>query len=61
MRNHDRALNRAFIDWLTAHGVYTKPKRVNRFMISAAHTEDDIRRTVEVVEGFLVKHQQALR
>lgn len=61
MRSHDRTLNRAFIDWLTAHGIYTKPKRVNRFMLSAAHTEDDIHRTVEVVEAFLVKHQEALR
>ena len=57
IRNHDKALNRALVDWVNDHGIYTKPRRVNRFAISAAHSEDDVDRAVAVIEAFLVKHK----
>ena len=60
IRNHDKALNRAFVDWVNDRGLYTKPRRVNRFAISTAHTEDDIDRSVEIVEGFLTAHKSSL-
>lgn len=61
IRHHDKALNRAFVDWVTDRGIYTKPRRVNRFAISTAHTETDIERTVEVIGDFLMQHRSALR
>lgn len=60
IRNHDKAKNRAFVDWVNDRGLYTKPRRVNRFAISTAHTEDDIDRSVEIVEGFLTEHKSSL-
>ena len=60
IRHHDKDLNRAFADWLTDHGIYTKPRRVVRFSVSTAHTEADIDRTVEVIDGFLARHRSAL-
>jgi glutamate-1-semialdehyde 2,1-aminomutase len=60
MRHHDKALNRAFVDWMLDRAIYTMPRRANRFYISAAHTEDDIDRTVEIAEGFLAHHQSDL-
>ena len=60
VRNHDKALNRAFVDWVNARGLYTKPRRVNRFAISTAHTEQDIDRSVEIVDAFLAAHQSLL-
>jgi glutamate-1-semialdehyde 2,1-aminomutase len=61
IRHHDKALNRALVDWVTEHGIYTKPRRVNRFAISTAHTETEIDRTVDIIEGFLTAHRSALQ
>jgi glutamate-1-semialdehyde 2,1-aminomutase len=61
VRHHDKALNRAFVDWVNERGIYTKPRRVNRFGISTAHTEDDIDQTAAVIESFLVEHRSALQ
>jgi glutamate-1-semialdehyde 2,1-aminomutase len=57
VRNHDKAKNRAFVDWVNDHGLYTKPRRVNRFAISTAHSEDDIDRSVAIIERFFVQHK----
>ena len=61
IRNHDKALNRALIDWLLERGIYVMPRRAGRFYISAAHTESEIDQTVEIVEGFLAHHQASLQ
>jgi glutamate-1-semialdehyde 2,1-aminomutase len=60
VRNHDKALNRTFVDWVNARGLYTKPRRVNRFGISTAHNTDDIDRTIDIIEGFLAANRSAL-
>ena len=60
IRNHDKALNRAFVDWVNERGLYTKPRRVNRFAISAAHTEQDIDRSIQIVDGFLTRNRTSL-
>jgi glutamate-1-semialdehyde 2,1-aminomutase len=61
LRNHDKTLNTALIAWVNDHGIYTKPRRCNRFAISTAHTEADIDRTVEVIESFMARHRGALQ
>lgn len=61
IRNHDKTMNRALVDWVNARGIYTKPRRVNRFAISTAHSEADIDRTVGVIAGFLANHRAALQ
>jgi glutamate-1-semialdehyde 2,1-aminomutase len=60
VRNHDKALNRTFVDWVNARGLYTKPRRVNRFAISTAHTEADIDHSVAIVDAFLGAHRASL-
>jgi glutamate-1-semialdehyde 2,1-aminomutase len=61
IRLHDKALNRALIDWLLERGIYVMPRRAGRFYISAAHSESEIDQTVEIVEGFLAHHQASLQ
>lgn len=60
LRHHDEKLNRAFVEYLWDHGVFLKPRRTARFALSAAHTEADIDRTIEQVEGFLTLHRAQL-
>ena len=51
----------ALIAWVNDHGIYTKPRRCNRFAISTAHTETDIDRTIEVIESFMARYRNALQ
>ncbi len=60
IRHHDKAANRAFVDWVNDRGIYTKPRRVNRFAISTAHSEADIDRTVGIIADFLAHHRTGL-
>ncbi len=50
MRHHDPAVSPKLMAQLFEQGVYLKPRRVLRFAISAAHDEDDIDRTVALVD-----------
>jgi glutamate-1-semialdehyde 2,1-aminomutase len=50
MRHHDMSFSPPLMAHLFEHGVYLKPRKVLRFAISAAHSEADIDRTVELVD-----------
>jgi glutamate-1-semialdehyde 2,1-aminomutase len=50
MRHHDMSTSPPLMAHLFEQGVYLKPRKVLRFAISAAHSEADIDRTVELVD-----------
>jgi glutamate-1-semialdehyde 2,1-aminomutase len=50
--HHDMTRATEFATHLFTHGIYAKPRKVQRLLVSAAHTADDIDRTVEVVDRF---------
>lgn len=50
--HHDMSRSAEFASCLFDNGIYAKPRKVQRLLISAAHTEADIDRTVEVVDQF---------
>src|SRR5262245_54237137 len=56
-----QAKNRAFRTTLLNEGIYIQPRYHNRAFISAAHTDEEIDRTIRVVGQFLTDHQAALR
>jgi glutamate-1-semialdehyde 2,1-aminomutase len=41
-----------FFHWMLDHGVYLPPSQFEAAFVSAAHTEEDIHRTVEAVRAF---------
>ena len=51
MLYHDMSVSPPLMAHLFGHGVYLKPRKVLRFAISAAHTEADIDRTVDLADG----------
>ena len=50
MRHHDTTVSPKLMAHLFEQGVYLKPRRVLRFAISAAHDENDIDRTIALVD-----------
>ena len=56
-----QAKNRAFQTTLLNAGIFIPPRYHNRAFISAAHTDEEIDRTIRVVRQFLTDHQAALR
>ena len=56
VRGHDPSLSRDLVSFLYENGIYTKPRKVLRFAISAAHTRADVDRTIEIVDLFFGKH-----
>ena len=56
MRYHDMSVSPPLMAHLFGHGVYLKPRKVLRFAISAAHTEADIDRTVDLVDDHFATH-----
>jgi glutamate-1-semialdehyde 2,1-aminomutase len=48
----EQAVQRAFQAWLLQGGIYVHPHELVRGYVSAAHTEQDIERTIEVATGF---------
>jgi glutamate-1-semialdehyde 2,1-aminomutase len=54
-------LNDAFRAWMREHGVYIHRRHVNRCFVGAAHTEDDIDRTGELIREFLLAHRKELQ
>ncbi len=43
---------RRFFHWMLDHGIYLAPSQFEAGFVSAAHTEEDIRRTVETAQAF---------
>jgi glutamate-1-semialdehyde 2,1-aminomutase len=55
------AKDRAFRTTLLNKGIFIMPGRTNRGYISAAHTDEDIARTIDATVKFLVDNQSDLR
>jgi glutamate-1-semialdehyde 2,1-aminomutase len=55
------ALREAYRKHAMAHGIYIPRTPGGRCFISAAHTEDDIARVVDVTTRFLTEHREDLR
>jgi glutamate-1-semialdehyde 2,1-aminomutase len=51
-RHHDMSDAVELASFLFANGIYTKPRRVQRLLVSGAHTEDEIDRTVDVFDRY---------
>jgi glutamate-1-semialdehyde 2,1-aminomutase len=49
----EQTVQRAFQAWSLQAGIYVHPHELVRGYVSAAHSEEDIQRTVEVATGFL--------
>ena len=49
----EQTVQRAFQAWLLQGGIYLHPHELVRGYVSAAHTEEDIERTIDVATGFL--------
>ncbi len=54
-------MDNAYRQYLLENRVFIRPQTVNRAYISAAHTDEDIARTVEVTVEFLEKNAARLR
>lgn len=50
--HHDMSRSAEFASFLFDNGIYAKPRKVQRLLVSGAHTEADIDRTIEVVDRF---------
>ena len=55
------AMNFEFLAHLRANGIYIHRRHVNRAFISAAHDEEDIERTADVIGAFLEARGKELR
>jgi glutamate-1-semialdehyde 2,1-aminomutase len=53
-------LQRAYQRWMLGNGIYIQPMYALRAFISAAHTEEDINRTVAATGAFLREHREEL-
>ena len=51
----------AYTRHMLNHGIFIQPSRPARAYLYAAHTEDDVQRTVDAAAGFFTDHQAALR
>jgi glutamate-1-semialdehyde 2,1-aminomutase len=55
------ALRQAYRRHLMRHGIFVNAHAGNRAFLSAAHTEDDLARVIDVTERFFAEHQAELR
>jgi glutamate-1-semialdehyde 2,1-aminomutase len=53
-------LNDAYRSALLDAGVFMHPYLVNRSFVSAAHTEEDVDRIIEVIDGFMRAHRDEI-
>jgi glutamate-1-semialdehyde 2,1-aminomutase len=60
VRNHDRKANDAFIQSLWKRGFFTRPKQPSRLYFSAAHTREDVDRTLHAVGQFFAESKGML-
>ncbi len=51
----------AYARHMLNHGIFIQPSRPARAFLYAAHTEDDVQRTVDAAASFFADHQAALR
>ena len=63
MTDHRKAFpkDQAFRTYLLNHGIFIHPHYTNRAFISAAHTDEDVDKTIEVTRNFLTQNQSELR
>ena len=54
------AMDQAYREHMMRHGIFVRQQVVNRAYISAAHTDEDIRRTVNATVAFLDEHAAEL-
>jgi glutamate-1-semialdehyde 2,1-aminomutase len=54
-------VDQAFRRYLLNHGIYIQPGPTNRAFISAAHTDEDIDRTIEITSEFFTRFQNEFR
>lgn len=59
-KDKEHPLQRAYQRWMLEHGVFITPYFILRSYISAAHTEEDIDRTVAATGGFLRARREEL-
>ena len=57
----DSRIDRAYHSHLLNHGIYIQPNYTNRAFISYAHSEDDVRKTIDVSAAFFREHASILR
>jgi glutamate-1-semialdehyde aminotransferase len=53
--------DQAFRRTLLNNGIYIQPNYINKAFVSAAHTDNDVDRTIEVTAKFLTEYQAHLR
>jgi glutamate-1-semialdehyde 2,1-aminomutase len=54
-RRSDTARFSEFFHWMLAHGVYLAPSQFEAGFVSAAHTDEDIRRTADAARAFFAR------
>jgi glutamate-1-semialdehyde 2,1-aminomutase len=60
-RYHNMSFAADLAKFMFDNSIYAKPRRTQRLLVSAAHTEDDIIRTLEVFERFYASRAPAVR
>ena len=50
----------AFRNHMLEQGIFLRPQSVNRAYISAAHSENDIQKTIDIIASFLKKNKQLI-
>ncbi len=60
-KDKDHPVQRAYQRWMLSQGIYIHPMYILRGYITAAHSEEDIERTVAATAQFLREHRQELR
>ncbi|MBI2321955.1 MAG: aspartate aminotransferase family protein [Chloroflexi bacterium] len=61
LRHHDAEAGRAFVHHMWRRGFYTTPRRAAKWYINGAHTEEDIKRTIDAAGAFFAEHAASLR
>ncbi len=51
-KRSDTARYSEFFHWMLEHGIYLAPSQFEAAFVSAAHTDEDVHRTVEAARGF---------
>ena len=52
--------DQAFRNHMLEQGIFLRPQLVNRAYISAAHSENDIQKTIDVIASFFKKNKQLI-
>ena len=60
-RHHDMSFAADLATFMFDSGLYAKPRRTQRLLVSGAHTEAEIDRTIECLDRFYASHATARR